>query len=288
MKIDILKEEIEILLSLAKQIKNESIEHYKELSKYIPERIRRRLEESWIDGHIHISLPSMEHTHIKNIQGLFLSWISELVSYEAECGGAIFQDIYPIKENERKQISTGSNVELEVHTEQAFSKWRPDYISLSCIRGASDAVTYLLDIKEIENGLSREDWNMLWLPLWTIGIDESFLSLSNNSHNIRGPMSILSELDGLVFDKDLMKGLTENAENLIEKITRIYNEKRVGYILQSGDILIIDNRRMIHGRSKFMPKYDGMDRWVIRCFGMRNLEKSKEVRKGRMILSRYS
>ena len=39
-----------------------------------------------------------------------------------------------ISENLRG-VAQGSGVELELHTEQAFSKLRPDVLSLACLRG---------------------------------------------------------------------------------------------------------------------------------------------------------
>ena len=39
-----------------------------------------------------------------------------------------------------------------------------------------------------------------------------------------------------------------------------------GVHLESGDLLIIDNRRAAHGRSAFEPRYDGCDRWLKRAY----------------------
>jgi hypothetical protein len=65
-----------------------------------------------------------------------------------------------------------------------------------------------------------------------------------------------------------MLGINEEANEIIDKIIDIYDNYRLGYCLQEGDIILIDNRRMIHGRSGFCPKYDGFDRFLIRCFGI--------------------
>ena len=55
----------------------------------------------------------------------------------------------PSRESARTQTSLSSEVELEVHTEQAFSVLRPDYLSLACLRGDPNAHTYLLRAHDI-------------------------------------------------------------------------------------------------------------------------------------------
>ncbi len=36
--------------------------------------------------------------------------------------------------------------------------------------------------------------------------------------------------------------------------------------LQAGDLLVIDNRRCLHGRNSFVPRHDGTDRWLERVY----------------------
>ena len=60
--------------------------------------------------------------------------------------------------------------------------------------------------------------------------------------------------------------------------------------LQSGDILIINNHRSVHGRSSFTPNYDGYDRFIIRSFIMSNKNKIKDKtgKNERMVLKQFS
>ncbi|MNZ69489.1 Enduracididine beta-hydroxylase [compost metagenome] len=48
--------------------------------------------------------------------------------------------------------------------------------------------------------------------------------------------------------------------------------------LQSGDILFLDNYKVIHGRKPFKAKYDGNDRWLKRLNIVRDLRKSRDAR----------
>jgi hypothetical protein len=216
-----------------------------------------------------------EKTTLAKIQSLFVSFISNLVSYEAEGYGRIFQDIVPDIQMANQQSSVGSNKELEIHTEQAFSKLKPDFLSLSCIRGDNSALTYILPLETILSHLDESDKKLLQQPLWKIGVDYSF-KLNGNEFidgNERGPIPIINgttEDPLLVFDQDLMIGITEEAVEIIKKITNIYYEHRIQHCLQPGEILIINNNKAVHGRSGFAPNYNGKDRFLIRCFGMTN------------------
>ena len=216
-----------------------------------------------------------EKTTLARIQSMLLHAIGEVIAYEAEGYGRIFQDIVPIQSMASVQTSLGSNTELEIHTEQAFSKLRPDILSLACLKGDHSAYTYILPIQKIIDNMSSEEMELLHKPLWETGVD---LSFKLNGHefiegDMRGPMPILN--DGkLVFDQDLMSGITEEAEQLIHKIVDIYYKQRIEHNLQPGEIILIDNNRAVHGRSPFFPKFDGNDRFLIRCFSTFDYEKS--------------
>ena len=222
-----------------------------------------------------------EKTILAKIQSLLLSFISNLVSYEAEGYGRIFQDIVPDITMKNEQSSVGSNKELEIHTEQAFSKLKPDFLSLACVRGDNSALTYILPVETIMSHLDEPAKKLIQTPLWKIGVDYSF-KLNGNEFidgNERGPISIINingedtyaEQDPLlVFDQDLMIGITEEANDIIKKITNIYYEHRIQHCLQQGEIIIINNNKAVHGRSGFKPNYNGKDRFLIRCFGMTN------------------
>lgn len=236
-----------------------------------------------------------EKTILAIIQSLFINCIGDMIAYEAEGYGRLFQDVVPIKNMATVQTSVGSNTELEVHTEQAFSKLRPDILSLACLRGDLNAFTYILPVRKIIENLSDEEIQMLFRPLWKTGVDLSFKLNGNDfiEGDIRGPFSILNGAKNdpfLLFDQDLIFGINEEADNIIKKIINIYYYNRIKYNLQPGEIILVDNNRAIHGRSPFFPKYDGNDRFLVRSFGTYNYEKSDYARPngGRTVAAIYS
>ena len=304
MRIDLTSEENIILLDLIKKIKifpskncMEFCIQIKNLSLEIPERIKNTLISFKKNGSkdgillLNINLQNNiflyptpksnqhnigEKTNLSKIQALFMCIMGELVSYEAESNGSLFQDIKPLESMLDNQTSTGSKFELEIHTEQAFSKLRPDILSLACLRSDENALTYILPIDCIINNMTNYELELLKKPLWKIGVDLSFKlnGIQFNEGDIRGPFPILQEESDknltLLFDQDLIFGITEESDILVKKIVEIYYNFRSSYNLKVGDIIFIDNNRALHGRSPYSPKFDGNDRFLVRCFGVFN------------------
>jgi len=331
--IEITSEENNILIDLAFQINanpSENPEYFciqsKECSKNVPQRIKNSLLDFAKKGTesgflliknisfdniapglpfpIAMMLPKTpndnnskigETTMLARIQTILINVIAELISYEAEGYGRLFQDVVPVKKMENEQTSVGSNTELEIHTEQAFSKLRPDILSLACVRGDPLAQTYILPVNYILENMDEDEREMLRLPLWKTGVDLSFKLNGNDfiEGDIRGPFPIISgdyNDPKLLFDQDLMFGINEESNNLIKKIIDIYYKYRNQHNLQTGEIILIDNMRAVHGRSPFYPKYNGDDRFLIRCFAVYDYEFSRYARDndGCMVSAIYS
>lgn len=326
--LNILPQEFDQLLSEITASPNETPELYcselKQLTQRIPSTIQHELQHFAQHGspdtgfllftNLSVDLSLLpqtpasntyhigETTDLSKIQALFLQSISELVAYEAEGHGRIFQDIVPNPTLSTAQTSLGSQTELEIHTEQVFSNLRPDFLCLACLRGDPGAFTYILPVKVLIAHLTPEEKVLLREPLWMTGVDLSFKQSMNSmtrcgkeflEGDLRGPMPILDgPIDDphLRFDQDLMCGLTEDADHMIKKIVEIYYAHRLRHCLSPGEIMIVDNRRAVHGRSPFSPRYDGNDRFLIRCFSKIDYESTAYARPdhGRMIAAVYS
>jgi len=308
--VNITHEEIDILTNLGQKVSinpsndpNRFCNEVKELSKHIPIRIRDILhqfaKEGSKTGFLLIRSIPFEDSHIgptptgnnymagestllAKIQALIMCCLGEMIAYEAEGYGRLFQDIVPSKEMATVQTSLGSQTELEIHTEQAFSQLRPDTLSLACLRGDPNAMTYILPVGRILQHLTQDEIDLLKKPLWETGVDLSF-KLNGNEFlegDVRGPMPILrgSVDTKLVFDQDLMKGITEESQRMISRIVDIYYKERIAHNLKPGEIIFIDNNRAVHGRSPFSPRYDGYDRFLVRSFAVFDYEKSESAR----------
>ena len=309
------KEQLTILANRFQHVspstkEDDYISSVKHFSSMLPVRIKQILNYFRSHGHEHgvllirnvpndmlVNTPKDNKEHIgettilSRIQALFNEYIGHMVSYEAEGDGYLFQDMVPNKELSTTQTSLGSKVELELHTEQAFSDYRPDYLSLACIKGDENAYTYFLHVNQIVEELTDKETQYLEKKKWKIGVDMSF-ALNGCDFVTRGPLSILNnryDHYDLVFDQDLMIGETKTSSKMIDEIVTIYHNCRHGYVLQPGEILLLDNHKVVHGRSPFQPKFDGNDRFIIRSFIMKDLKKIEGKTNGkRSIKCEYS
>ncbi len=100
--------------------------------------------------------------------------LGSMVGYEAENGGRLIQDMVPNPKLALTQQSQSSKVELEAHTEQCFSEYRPDYVVLGALRGDANAYTYAYAARKFVSHFSEEELQQLREPRWMTQIDDSF------------------------------------------------------------------------------------------------------------------
>ncbi|MGW4215215.1 TauD/TfdA family dioxygenase [Lentzea sp. NPDC004789] len=236
-----------------------------------------------------------ETTILARAHAMVNEFLGHMVAYEAEGFGRLFQDMVPSRAAASTQTSLGSSTELELHTEQAFSALRPDYISLSCLRGDPGAETYTLTATQLDAAITAGDRLVMRQKWWHTGVDESFRAGGHafDEGDRRGPLAILDGAEEdpfIVFDQDLMEGMNVTAAAACKTLIEVYRAKRNRHVLKPGELLIVDNRRAVHGRSPFHARFDGSDRFIIRTFVTTDLARSRFARPGdgRTIAARFS
>jgi L-asparagine oxygenase len=236
-----------------------------------------------------------ERTQLARVQAVIDHACGQMVAYEAEGHGRLYQDMVPNRALAQSQTSLGSGVELELHTEQAFSKLRPDVLSLACLRGHPEAKTYVLPAHVLLEHLTAFERKLLRRPLWMTGVDGSFKLGGHEFRegDERGPLAIIGGAEddpSIVFDQDLMSATTEEAQAMIPRIVEVYRAHRFSVTMEPGQILLLDNVRAVHGRSPFTPNFDGSDRFIIRSFAIRDLVRTRYARpaNSRTIAAEYS
>lgn len=206
------------------------------------------------------------------------SRLGHLVSYIQEKNGDLFQNLAPVKGQETIQSSGGSQTRLQFHRETVFHPYAPEYLLLFCLRPDHDRIaeTTYASITHALPLLSDEHRSLLFQPLYRTGIDYSF----GNLQTVKGNGPVLPVLYGnpddpfLNYDEDLMEALTPEAQDALDALKAAIAQVYRGVKLDTGDLLCIDNRRTVHGRSSFTPRYDGFDRWLQRSFVVRDLGES--------------
>ena len=205
--------------------------------------------------------------------GAIAHLLGSMVGYQAENNGRLIQDMVPNPKLALTQQSQSSKVELEAHTEQCFSEYRPDYVVLGALRGDANAFTYAYAARKFVTHFTEDELQQLREPRWMTQIDDSFKPFIPDPNAVRGPYPILTGPEDdpyILIDQDLMHGVTREAQELLNKVVQTYVDNRDGVALQAGDLLMLDNPRAMHGRSRYTPRFDGTDRFIARGFVVRD------------------
>ena len=210
--------------------------------------------------------------------------LGEPVGYGPEHGGALVQNLLPVRAAAATQTSTSSAVDLEFHTETAFHPHRPRYLLLSCLRSDRSARTYLCSVRALLEGLTAAERLVLSEPRFRTRVDESF---GGTPDMPLGPLVPVLSGDRaaptLVFDDQLMVGTDPKARRVLARLADVARTRRLAVVLEPCDLLVVDNHACIHGRSSFSARFDGTDRWLQRAFVIEDLAPSASDRAGRII-----
>ena len=214
--------------------------------------------------------------------------LGQPVGYRPEHNGSLVQNIVPVRGSEGIQISTSSRVELQFHTETAFHPHKPRYLLLLCLRGDLQAGTLVASVYDIVKRLSPSDLVVLRQPKFRTAVDQSFLNGAASGLGVAGPILSGSESDlTFVYDADLMVGVDTSAQDVLERLARAVKESSRCVVLEAGDLLVIDNNVAVHGRTPFVARFDGTDRWIQRTFVVSDLSPSASDRDGRIITTTF-
>lgn len=214
--------------------------------------------------------------------------LGQPVGYRPEHNGSLVQNIVPVRGAEGSQISTSSRVELQFHTETAFHPYRPRYLLLLCLRGDSQAGTLVASVYDIVDRLSQSDLEVLRQPRFRTAVDQSFLNGATSGLGVARPILSGSETDlTFVYDADLMVGIDIAAQDVLERLASAVRESSRCVVLEAGDLLVVDNNVAVHGRTPFVARFDGTDRWIQRTFVVSDLSPSASDRVGRIITTTF-
>jgi L-asparagine oxygenase len=214
--------------------------------------------------------------------------LGQPVGYLPEHGGDLVQNIVPTKANATSQTSTSSAVMLMLHTEAAFHPHRPRYLLLLCLRGDPHAATTLSSIHEVRDLLGAAAWSTLFEPRFRTAVDESYLDGRIGELGPAHPvLSGDPQRPSMVFDVDLTHGTDPAADAALRALADATSARNTSVVLETGDLLVVDNTIAVHGRTPFTPRYDGTDRWLQRAFVVADLAPSAADRRGRVIVTQF-
>ena len=204
---------------------------------------------------------------------LYGSILGSVFGWATQQAGHIVNDIVPVQSLANQQVGASSKVELAWHTEDAFHPGRADFICLFCLRNPTGAPTTVASLGDIQQNGNLPQ--ILFEPCVRIAADDAQMAGAEEvgaegwTESKVAPVPILTESDaGLEMCVDPAYMSVVDASNgtydAVTGFCRTIDEHITEVVLEPGDLLILDNHRVVHGRKPFKPTYNGRDRWLKR------------------------
>jgi L-asparagine oxygenase len=214
-------------------------------------------------------------------QLMIMSVLGDVVSYAEEKQGRLVQDICRVHGAGERSCENSEGKLVALRTENPLHPHRPDFVSLLALRAdhGRNAVTVAGGIRAVLPQLDPETVMVLRQPWYRIRLDAS--SASGGRPRYSRPTAVLSGSltdPDLAVDFDATEGVNAAARDALEALRGRMLGALVGAVLEPGSMLIVDNRKAVHGRTGFATRCDGRDRWVRQCFAVSNLRASQAMR----------
>lgn len=152
-----------------------------------------------------------------------------------------------------------------LHTDVSYVHNPPRLMLLHCVHPSPDAggVTILSDCRAASERLDDDDLSRLDAPVYHFIYPPNCPQGESKSLPIRTPGMWRFKLESMRFP-DAMAGT-------VQRFTQALNEIAQTRLLERGDLLIVDNHRVAHGRTAFQPSSPGLpERRLLRVYASLN------------------
>jgi L-asparagine oxygenase len=209
--------------------------------------------------------------------------LGHVFAYASEKDGEMVHQLAPVQGSEAAKSNESSRIDFGPHTECGGLPMIPTFLLLYCLRAdpGGSAATYFEEARDLLKVLDTATIEALQRPEFQMKVPYSFTGVdawSAEGAILRGPLS----QPELWYDRDGMRGVTPAAQAALAKLDEVAADPRVqrAGVLQPGDIVVLDNRKTVHGRRPFTPKWDGKDRWLHRVYVHRDLWEGRAIARG--------
>ncbi|WP_443064911.1 TauD/TfdA family dioxygenase [Streptomyces sp. NBC_00576] len=200
--------------------------------------------------------------------------LGSLVGYQDEKSGTLFHDVHPVR-GEENRIENSGSVAFDFHTENVHHPLRPDYLGLLCLRRDHEgiAATRVSSVRDALPLLSAEQVAELRKPQFHSLYPTSFTRDVEGPRPPAGPHPVIfgsKERPFIRFNTHNTRAADQGAEHALRALTEALESVCRDLVLAPGDLVVLDNHVVVHGRSAFEPRYDGQDRWLRRFYSLRS------------------
>ncbi|MGW2633412.1 TauD/TfdA family dioxygenase [Streptomyces chattanoogensis] len=204
-----------------------------------------------------------------DIQLLLLATVmGNPLAWEGQQDGRFVHNIVPSPGHESEQTGASSAVLLSPHTEDAFHPGRAHLLMLGCLRNHDGIATTAASIRRAR--LADQDIALLTRPVLPILPDDAYAEAQGYAAEAPPPVpALFAAEDGLTLRFDPAYTPLDEAHAAYRAAYRRLEAElarvSVAVSLTPGEVLVVDNDLVVHGRVPFRARYDGSDRWLKRA-----------------------
>ncbi|MER5547227.1 TauD/TfdA family dioxygenase [Streptomyces sp. NPDC001118] len=191
------------------------------------------------------------------------------IAWEGQQDGRFVHNIVPSPGHETEQTGASSTVLLSPHTEDAFHPGRAHLLMLGCMRNHDHIATTAASVRKTR--LADTDVAQLTRAVVPILPDDAYEAAQHFTGDAPPAVPALFATDeGMTLRYDpAYTPLDDDADDayraaygrLSDELARV----SVAVSLSPGEVLVVDNDLVVHGRVPFQARYDGTDRWLKRA-----------------------
>lgn len=191
--------------------------------------------------------------------------------------GPSLDNVVPIEALKEQKGSGGYKSNFGLHREGTFHRMSPTFLSFKGIRADHnrEALTIVTPIADLLKHMNEKDIENLKKPVFTFyspqvyntmemqgipqGSDSPLIGSVLNFNEKGNLAKILLNLNGMsTEDNEAMISLKIFEGLLYQHASR--------FTLDSNNMVIVNNEICAHTRTGYQPRFDGYDRWFLRCY----------------------
>lgn len=239
-------------------------------------------------------VPKIKKTFVTEACGL---WVSSVLGtafnfrQEGRGTGPLIDNVIPLAYKAEQKGGGGFKNNFPPHTESAWHHLSPEYLLLKGVRQDhnKEAQTLVASIDNIITNLSQEDEQILRKDIFELGAPDLYKEMEQQGiplgvpsktrtaiiegqlDNEKNPLSIRINFN------DVSSSSNKPLKSLCRLEREVFNQMYPIY-LRDDNLVIINNKRALHTRNGYTPRFDGQDRWFQR-FNVQLTDKLWESRK---------
>ncbi len=187
----------------------------------------------------------------------------------------LVHDVIPVNGSDN-QLSNEGSIDFGLHTENAVFQDREQFLALLCLRPDpwKEAATPVVDAREIIPLL--EERTVSELRKVQFILRKPHILDKSDTVTFSKPVAILSgPIESLEIRCSLYDGgtnsITKVGQKALDALEAVANQQAKNMKTEAGDMLIINNKRVLHGRKAFRTSSKGNNRHLLRVYIMNSL-----------------